>query len=75
MMECKVIICDITDEDLDLGHLKYHYEMWRAICDGIWNMDQCLSREDIEQIGTMLIKMARERDCHEEYPDGNEVEE
>lgn len=61
-MECKVLICDITDEDLDLGHVKYCEEVRRVICDGIWNMDQCLSREDIEQIGSMLIKMAHVRD-------------
>jgi hypothetical protein len=38
--------------------------MLQAICDGIWEMDQCLSREDIEKLGVMLIDMARTRDTH-----------
>ena len=63
-MECKVLICDITDEDLYLGNEKYHAEMRKVICDGIWNMDQCLSREDIAKLGTMLLEMAYIRDTN-----------
>ena len=74
-MECKVSICDITDEDLYLGNEKYHAEMRKVICDGIWNMDQCLSREDIVKLGNDLITMAHFRDCNEKYPDGEMVEQ
>jgi len=59
-MECKVHLCYIEDEDYD-GR-DYHERALRSICDGIWNMDICLSREDVEKLGVMLIKMAHTRD-------------
>jgi hypothetical protein len=59
-MECKIHLCYIEDEDYD-GR-DYHERMLNSICDGIWDMDICLSREDVEKLGVMLIKMAHTRD-------------
>lgn len=61
-MECKVHLCYIDDDDYD--SVGYHEKVLQSICDGIWDMDQCLSREDIEKLGTMLIEMARTRDTN-----------
>ena len=59
-MECKVHLCYVDDEDYD--EMNYHDKVLYAICDGIWDMDQCLSREDIEKLGNLLIDMAHTRD-------------
>ncbi len=67
-MECSVRLCNITENDIMDGH--YRDEVRKSICDGIWYMDQCLSRDDIAQIGRMLVRMAYSRDVQLRYPDG-----
>jgi len=68
-MECSVQLCNITEDDMMNGHDHYCDEVRKSIYDGIWYMDQCLSRDDVAQIGRMLIRMAYSRDVQLRYPD------
>lgn len=67
-MECSVRLVNIQEEDFMNGGNHYKNELLSSICDGIWFMDQCLSRDDVAQLGRMLIRMAYSRDTHLRYP-------
>lgn len=68
LMECSVRLVNITEDDYMNGHTHYSEEVRKSICDGIWYMDQCLARDEIAQIGRMLIRMAYSRDIQLRYP-------
>ena len=72
-MKCDIHLYDFEDDldeniygsyrdDPDKSHDIYINKAIDAICEGVWNMNFVLSREEITRLGNKIIEMGRAKE-------------